>query len=103
MGNEANWDMLVVGGTVLTMEPGTKPIKNGAVAVTDGHIAAVGPAEELLELDSSGDVLNAGNSLILPGLVNTHSHLAMTLLRGIADDMPLMEWLERFDVPRKST
>jgi 5-methylthioadenosine/S-adenosylhomocysteine deaminase len=95
MGNEANWDMLVVGGTVLTMEPGTKPIKNGAVAVTDGRIAAVGPAEELLELDSSGEVLNAGNSLILPGLVNTHSHLAMTLLRGIADDIPLMEWLER--------
>jgi len=94
MGNEANWDMLVVGGTVLTMEPGTKPIKNGAVAVTDGRIAAVGPAEELLELDSSGDVLNAGNSLILPGLVNTHSHLAMTLMRGIADDIPLMEWLE---------
>ena len=94
MGNEANWDMLVVGGTVLTMEPGTKPIKNGAVAVTDGRIAAVGPAEELLELDSSGDVLNAGNSLIMPGLVNTHSHLAMTLIRGIADDIPLMEWLE---------
>jgi 5-methylthioadenosine/S-adenosylhomocysteine deaminase len=95
MGNDANWDLLVIGGTVLTMEPGTKPIKNGAVAVTDGHIAAVGPAEELLELDSSGDVLNAGNSLILPGLVNTHSHLAMTLLRGLADDMPLMEWLEK--------
>jgi 5-methylthioadenosine/S-adenosylhomocysteine deaminase len=94
MGNEANWDMLVVGGTVLTMEPGTEPIKNGAVAVTDGRIAAVGPAEELLELDSSGEVLNAGNSLILPGLVNTHSHLAMTLMRGIADDIPLMEWLE---------
>jgi len=94
MGNEANWDMLVVGGTVLTMEPGTEPIRNGAVAVTDGRIAAVGPAEELLELDSSGDVLNAGNSLILPGLVNTHSHLAMTLIRGIADDIPLIEWLE---------
>jgi len=94
MGNEANWDMLVVGGTVLTMEPGTEPIKNGAVAVTDGRIAAVGPAEELLELASSGDVLNAGNCLILPGLVNTHSHLAMTLMRGIADDLPLIEWLE---------
>jgi len=94
MGNEANWDMLVVGGTVLTMEPGTEPIKNGAVAVTDGRIAAVGPAEELLELDSAGDVLNAGNSLILPGLVNTHSHLAMTVMRGIADDITLIEWLE---------
>jgi 5-methylthioadenosine/S-adenosylhomocysteine deaminase len=94
MSEVANWDMLVVGGTVLTMEPDTEPIKNGAVAVADGRIAAVGPAEELLEVGQPGDVLNAGNSLILPGLVNTHSHLAMTLLRGIADDLPLMQWLE---------
>jgi 5-methylthioadenosine/S-adenosylhomocysteine deaminase len=94
MSNEPNWDILVVGGTVLTMEPGAEPIKNGAVAVADGRIAAVGPAEELLEVGQPGDVLNAGNCLILPGLVNTHSHLAMTLLRGIADDLPLMQWLE---------
>ncbi|MCG6948883.1 MAG: amidohydrolase family protein [Acidobacteria bacterium] len=94
MSGEANWDMLVVGGTVLTMEPDTEPIKNGAVAVADGRIAAVGPAEELLEVGQPGDVLNAGNCLVLPGLVNTHSHLAMTLLRGIADDLPLMQWLE---------
>jgi 5-methylthioadenosine/S-adenosylhomocysteine deaminase len=95
MSEEANWDMLVVGGTVLTMEPDCKPIKNGAVAIADGRIAAVGPAEELLEMSPSGEVLNAGNSLILPGLVNTHSHLGMTLLRGIADDLPLMQWLEQ--------
>ena len=94
MSEEANWDKLVVGGTVLTMEPDTEPIKNGAVAIADGRIAAVGPAEELLEMAPSGDVLNAGNCLILPGFVNTHSHLAMTLLRGIADDLPLMQWLE---------
>jgi 5-methylthioadenosine/S-adenosylhomocysteine deaminase len=94
MNEEANWDLLVVGGTVLTMEPDAEPIKSGAVAVADGRIAAVGPAEELLEMSPSGDVLNAGNCLVLPGLVNTHSHLAMTLLRGIADDIPLMQWLE---------
>ena len=94
MSEAANWDMLVVGGTVLTMEEDSEPIKNGAVAVADGRIAAVGPAEELLEMAPAGDVLNAGNCLILPGLVNTHSHLAMTVFRGIADDLPLMEWLE---------
>jgi len=102
MSESANWDMLVVGGTVLTMEPGSEPIKSGAVAVADGRIAAVGPAEELLELSPSGDVLNAGNSIILPGLVNTHSHLAMTLLRGIADDIPLKEWLEQHIWPVES-
>jgi 5-methylthioadenosine/S-adenosylhomocysteine deaminase len=95
MNETANWDRLVVGGTVLTMEPDTEPIKNGAVAVTDGKIAAVGPAEQLLEMAPAGDVPNAGNCLIMPGLVNTHSHLAMTVLRGIADDLPLMEWLEK--------
>ncbi len=94
MSSESNWDMLVVGGTVLTMEPGSEPIRNGAVAVADGRIAAVGPAEELLELAPSGEVLNAGNCIILPGLVNTHSHLAMSVLRGIADDLPLKQWLE---------
>lgn len=94
MSSDANWDLLVVGGTVLTMEPGSAPIRNGAVAVADGRIAAVGPAEELLELSPSGEVLNAGNCVILPGLVNTHSHLAMTVLRGIADDLPLKQWLE---------
>jgi len=102
MSEAANWDMLVLGGTVLTMEPDSEPIKNGAVAVADGRIAAVGPAEELLELSPSGDVLNAGNSIILPGLVNTHSHLAMTLLRGIADDIPLKEWLEQHIWPVES-
>ena len=102
MSEAANWDMLVIGGTVLTMEPDSEPIKSGAVAVADGRIAAVGPAEELLELSPSGAVLNAGNSIILPGLVNTHSHLAMTLLRGIADDIPLKEWLEQHIWPVES-
>jgi len=90
----SNWDSLVVGGTILTMEPGSEPIPDGAIAIADGRIAAVGLAEDLLEHAPTGQVVNAGGCLILPGLVNTHSHLAMTLLRGLADDLPLMEWLE---------
>jgi 5-methylthioadenosine/S-adenosylhomocysteine deaminase len=94
MGAPPQWEMLVLGGTVLTMEEGAAPIPQGAVAVGGGRILAVGPAEELLELAPTGEVLNASGCIILPGLVNTHSHLAMTLLRGIADDIPLKEWLE---------
>ncbi|MGD8439468.1 MAG: amidohydrolase family protein [Holophagae bacterium] len=90
----SSWDLLIVGGTVLTMEPNSDPIVSGAIAVADGRIAAVGLAEDLLELAPTGQVVNAGGCLILPGFVNTHSHLAMTLLRGIADDLPLMEWLK---------
>jgi 5-methylthioadenosine/S-adenosylhomocysteine deaminase len=98
-----SWDKIVLGGTILTMEPGSDPISNGAIAIADGRIAAVGPAEELLELAPTGDVLSATNCIILPGLVNTHSHLAMTLLRGLADDLPLQEWLEGHIWPAEKT
>ncbi|MCU0305657.1 MAG: amidohydrolase family protein [Thermoanaerobaculales bacterium] len=100
---ESNWDLLIVGGTVLTMEPGSEPLADGAVAVADGRIAAVGLAEDLLELAPTGGVVNAGGCIIMPGLVNTHSHLAMTLLRGLADDLPLMEWLEKHIWPAEKT
>ncbi|MCP4898739.1 MAG: amidohydrolase family protein [bacterium] len=95
MNERTTWDTLVVGGTVLTMEPECEPIPNGAVAVSDGRIAAVGPCEQLLEQAPTCEVLEATDSLILPGFVNTHSHLAMTLVRGYADDLPLKEWLEK--------
>jgi 5-methylthioadenosine/S-adenosylhomocysteine deaminase len=92
--DSSNWDLLVVGGTLLTMEPDSEPIPDGAIAVADGRIAALGPAEELLELAPTGEVVNAAGCLVLPGLVNTHSHLAMTLLRGLGDDLRLMDWLK---------
>ncbi len=89
-----SWDLLVLGGTVLTMEPGSEPIPNAAVAISGARIAAVGPAEALLDMAPTGEVLDASDCLILPGFVNTHSHLPMTLLRGLADDLPLKTWLE---------
>jgi 5-methylthioadenosine/S-adenosylhomocysteine deaminase len=94
MTHAPNWDSVVLGAVVLTMEPGAEPIRDGAVAIADGKVAAVGPAEALLDLAPTGEVLNATDCLVMPGLVNTHSHLAMTLLRGFADDLPLVEWLE---------
>jgi len=91
---KSSWDTLVLGGTVLSMEPNSNPLVNGAVAITDHRIAAVGPAEDLLEHSPASEIVNAAGCLILPGFVNTHSHLAMTLLRGLADDLPLKTWLE---------
>jgi 5-methylthioadenosine/S-adenosylhomocysteine deaminase len=93
--NEPNWDLLILGGTVLTMEPDAEPIVDGAVAVAGGRIAAVGPAEDLLEHAPTGEVVNAAGCIVMPGMVNTHAHLAMSLLRGLADDLPLVDWLEK--------
>jgi len=94
MSHSPSWQLLVFGGTILTMEPDSRPIENGALAVADGKIAAVAPAEELFEQAPTAQVLDASGCLVIPGLVNTHSHLAMTLLRGLADDLPLKAWLE---------
>ena len=88
-------DLIITGGTVLTMTPGSEPLRDGAVAVRSGAIVEVGPAAAIAATYNAAAVLDAGGGLILPGFVNTHTHLAMTLLRGVADDLPLRDWLEK--------
>ncbi|MET9966871.1 amidohydrolase [Streptomyces sp. NPDC006356] len=88
-------DLLVHGGTVLTVDDAGTVVHSGAVAVHEGEIVAVGRAEELCTRFTAGESMDAGGCLVLPGLVNTHTHLAMTLLRGLADDVTLQGFLER--------
>ena len=88
-------DLLITGGTVLTVdEPGTV-VPEGAVAVRDGVIVAVGPAAEVAGRYEAAEVLDVRGCLVMPGLVNTHAHLAMNLFRGEADDVSLEVFLER--------
>ncbi|BCL31791.1 amidohydrolase [Streptomyces aurantiacus] len=88
-------DLLVHGGDVLTVDEAGTVVPDGAVAVRDGEIVEVGPAEELRARYAAADTLDATGCLVLPGLVNAHTHLAMTLLRGRADDVTLQGFLER--------
>ncbi|KPI16270.1 S-adenosylhomocysteine deaminase [Actinobacteria bacterium OK074] len=88
-------DLLVHGGDVLTVDDAGTVVREGAVAVRDGDILAVGPALELRARYEAAESLDAEGCLVLPGLVNTHTHLAMTLLRGRADDVTLQGFLER--------
>src|SRR3569833_2118854 len=74
-------DLLITGGTVVTMEPGSEPIVDGAVAIVGNKIAAVGPAAELRDKYQAVTVLDAGGKVVMPGLVNTHGHVPMTLFR----------------------
>lgn len=90
-----NVDLLVHGGDVLTVDDAGTVVRDGAVAVHEGEILAVGPAEELKARFTAAESLDAAGCLVLPGLVNTHTHLAMTLLRGRADDVTLQGFLER--------
>ena len=85
-------DLLVTGGTVVTVDEKFSLFSPGAVAVRKGEIVAVGPAAEIASR-YAGTRYDATGRIVLPGLVNTHTHAAMTLLRGLADDLPLDRWL----------
>jgi 5-methylthioadenosine/S-adenosylhomocysteine deaminase len=88
-------DLLIHGGDVLTVDDEGTVVRDGAVAVHEGEIVAVGPADELRTRFPATESIDAAGCLVLPGLVNTHTHLAMTLLRGRADDVTLQGFLER--------
>ncbi|UUU27921.1 amidohydrolase [Streptomyces sp. DSM 40750] len=88
-------DPLVHGGDVLTVDETGTLVRNGAVAVREGEIVALGQTEELGRACAAAETVDAAGCLVVPGLVNAHTHLAMTLLRGRADDVTLQGFLER--------
>lgn len=87
-------DSILLAGYVLTMDDSMKSIVNGAVAVKGERIVAVGPAGEIEEKYEAEHVIADDHAVIMPGLINTHTHAPMVYFRGMADDMPLKEWLE---------
>jgi 5-methylthioadenosine/S-adenosylhomocysteine deaminase len=86
-------DLIITGGEVLTVDEAGTVIGHGAVAIRDGMIAAVGPAADIATRYAAAAVLDADGCLVLPGLVNAHTHLAMTVFRGRADDVGLQGFL----------
>ncbi|MDF2630992.1 MAG: putative N-ethylammeline chlorohydrolase, partial [Symbiobacteriaceae bacterium] len=87
--------LLIKGGTVITVTGRDDVYENGIVLVEDGRIRYAGPANEAPSIDSSIRTIDATGKIVMPGIVNTHCHAAMTLLRGYADDMQLMPWLQQ--------
>jgi len=95
-------DILIVNGTVLTMDPEDTQIQDGAVAVVGDRISAVGK-RTVFSNQQASRVIDARGGIIMPGLVNTHTHAAMTCFRGLADDLPLMRWLNDHIFPAEAT
>jgi 5-methylthioadenosine/S-adenosylhomocysteine deaminase len=92
-------DLIIDGRYIVTMDASDSIIENGAVAVDDGVIIAVGSRDEIHETYSATEMLDGDNRIVLPGLVNGHSHAAMSILRGVADDLALMDWLNNYIFP----
>ncbi|WP_073162864.1 amidohydrolase [Desulfofundulus australicus] len=87
--------IMISGAAVLTMEQGSALIPDGEIIIEGQYITHVGPAGSVSPEQNFDRVIDARGMLAMPGFVNCHTHASMTLLRGYADDLPLMEWLQK--------
>ncbi len=86
-------DLLIEAGWVVPVEPHGAALENHAVVVRDGAILALLPTTDARTAYRATETIGRPHSVLMPGLVNAHTHNPMTLLRGVADDLPLMRWL----------
>ena len=96
-------DLILTGRYLLPMDKEETLIEQGGLAIKDGTIIARGRAEEICSAYSAKQTIAEEHGLIMPGLVNTHTHAAMSCFRGLADDLPLMQWLQDYIFPVEAT
>src|SRR5256885_12912899 len=95
-------DLIITGGTIIAMD-GARPIyDDGAVVVRGDTIVAVGPREEVESKYQSSQTIDARGKLVLPGFINGHTHVPMTLFRGLHDDVTLNDWLYKYIFPAEA-
>src|ERR1700680_70668 len=95
-------DLIVAGGTVVTVDAERRVIEDGAVAVTGDSIVAVATRPEILARDMPATQIDARGKMMLPGFVNGHTHVPMTLFRGLKDDVTLDVWLKDYIFPAEA-
>ena len=100
--NKEKADLLITGGTVVTMNASRTILEDGAVAVTGDTIIAVGPRSELEAKYAASQTIDATSNLVLPGFINGHTHVPMTLFRGLHDDVTLNDWLYKYIFPAEA-
>ncbi|MGH9547089.1 MAG: amidohydrolase family protein [Terriglobales bacterium] len=100
--NKLKADLLVSGGTIVTMNSSRAILDDGAVVVQGDTIIAVGPRSELEARYDAAQTIDAKGKLVLPGFVNGHTHVPMTLFRGLHDDVTLNDWLYKYIFPAEA-
>jgi 5-methylthioadenosine/S-adenosylhomocysteine deaminase len=95
-------DLIVRGGKIVTMDAKRRIIEDGSVAVKDGRIVAIGPRAEIDAKYTARETVDAQGKVVIPGLINGHTHVPMTLFRGLADDLDLQEWLTKYIFPAEA-
>ncbi len=95
-------DLIVAGGTVVTMDSGRRLIEDGDVAIRGDSIVAVGARTDVESRFAAARKIDARGKIVMPGLINSHAHAAMSLFRGIADDLSLDDWLRKYIFPAEA-
>jgi 5-methylthioadenosine/S-adenosylhomocysteine deaminase len=94
--------LIVTGGAVVTVDTGGRVLQPGAVAIDGRDIVAVDTADRVAQRFTSPETIDATGQVVMPGLINTHTHAPMVLYRGLADDLALMEWLQKYIFPAEA-
>jgi 5-methylthioadenosine/S-adenosylhomocysteine deaminase len=101
-----SFDLLITHATIVTMDPARRVIEDGVLAVNSDSIAFVGTDSELRAQTMKGltakETIDAKGKLIMPGLINGHTHIPMVLFRGLVDDVTLDDWLRKFIFPAEA-
>jgi 5-methylthioadenosine/S-adenosylhomocysteine deaminase len=97
-----NVDLIISGGRVLTLDETGSYYEDGSVAVVADRIVAVGTKSDIESTHNATRVIDGRDCIIMPGLINGHTHAAMTCFRGMADDLKLEDWLNRYIFPAEA-
>jgi 5-methylthioadenosine/S-adenosylhomocysteine deaminase len=97
-----NVSLIVSAGTVITMDAGRRILSPGAVVIDGADIVAVDDPQAAAVRFAAGETIDVPDHVVLPGLINTHTHAPMVLYRGLADDLALMEWLQTYIFPAEA-
>ncbi len=101
-GTQRQVSLVVTNATIVTMDAAGRVIPNGALAVDGSDIVGVDTAEAIGRQFRGAETIDAGGQVVMPGLINTHTHAPMVLFRGLADDLSLMEWLTKYIFPAEA-
>ncbi|MFN7984274.1 MAG: amidohydrolase [Vicinamibacterales bacterium] len=101
-GARRNISLIVTGGTVLTENDTRQIFSPGAVAINGSDIVEVGTPADIAAKYSAAQTIDARDQIVLPGFINTHTHAPMVMFRGLADDLALMDWLQKYIFPAEA-
>src|SRR4051812_16989301 len=94
--------LIVTNGIVVTVDGSMRVLNDGAVAIDNAEIVGVDTSEAIRQQFRGRDTIDAAGQVVMPGLVNTHTHAPMVLYRGLSDDLSLMDWLNKYIFPAEA-